>query len=125
VLRFLKIEMILVLGDSNFRNTMEEFGESLSATIGHQISFCMTTSNESMKLQLENRTDSPKIVVIGSPLNEIVAKYNENKKKGRAETIREVLEEQNKLVRQAAEANENVLFLLVPPFLRLEPSWLK
>jgi hypothetical protein len=117
--------MILMLGDSNFRNMMEEHGESLSAVVGEPINFYMSTSNESMKIQLENRSDNPKIVIIGSPLNEIVAKYNDNKKKGRAETIREVLEEQNKLVRQAASANENVLFLLVPPFLRLDPVWIK
>jgi hypothetical protein len=116
--------MILLLGDSNFRNTMEEHGESLTAAIGEELKFFMVTSNESLKLQLENRDDEPKIVVIGTPLNEIVHKYNDNKKKGRAETIREVLEEQNKLVRQAASANSQVLFLLVPPFYRAEPQWI-
>jgi hypothetical protein len=116
--------MILLLGDSNFRNMIQEHGESLSAAVGEEVKFSMATSNESLKLQLENREDTPKIVIIGAPLNEINQKYNENKKKGRAETIREVLEEQNKLVRQAAIANDQVLFILVPPFYRAEPQWI-
>ncbi len=116
--------MILLLGDSNFRNMMEEHGESLSAAVGEEIKFFMATSNESIKLHLEGRTDEPKMVVIGTPLNEIVQKYNDNKKKGRAETIREVLEEQNKLVRLAAAANTGVLFVLVPPFHRADPQWI-
>ncbi len=97
--------MILLLGDSNFRNTLEEHGESLTASIGEEIKFFMVTSNESLKLQLENREDEPKIVVIGTPLNEIVHKYNDNKKKGRAETIREVLEEQNPWTRRGSTIN--------------------
>jgi hypothetical protein len=116
--------MILLLGDSNFRNMIQDHGEALKVSIGEEIKFFMTTSNESLKLQLENREDEPKIVVIGSNLNEIVHKYNENKKRGRAETIREILEEQVKLVKQAALANTQVLFVLVPPFHRGEPQWI-
>jgi archaellum component FlaC len=117
--------MILILGDSNFRNMIEVHGEELSTNVGEEIKFHMATSNETTRIHLENRTDSPKIVIIGSPINEIVQKYNENKKKGRAETIRDVLEEQQKIVKAAAEANGQVLFLLVPPFLRLDPVWFK
>jgi hypothetical protein len=119
------LKMILILGDSNFRNTIQEHGDNLKAATGEEIKFFMCTSNESTKIQLEGRTDSPTIVIIGTPLNEIVHKYNANKKTGRAETIKEVLEEQNKLVRKAAEANPQVLFVLVPPFLRLDPIWIK
>jgi len=75
---------------------IEVHGEELSANIGEEIKFQMATSNETTRIHLENRADSPKIVIIGSPINEIVQKYNENKKKGRAETIRDVLEEQQK-----------------------------
>jgi hypothetical protein len=117
--------MILLLGDSNFRNMMEVHGEALSANVGEEIKFHMATSNETIRIHLEGRTDTPKVVIIGSPINEIVLKYNENKKKGRAETIKEVLEEQYKIVKAAAEANGDVLFLLVPPFLRLDPQWFK
>jgi hypothetical protein len=117
--------MLLVLGDSNFRNTIEQFGAEMRNECDEEVKFVMTTSNESTKVQLENRTDSPKIVVVGPPLNEIVYKYNENRKRGRAETIKEVIEEQNKLIRQAAAANPGVIFLIVPPFLRNEPAWIK
>jgi hypothetical protein len=116
--------MILILGDSNFRNMIQDHGEAMKATIGEEIKFNMTTSNESLKLQLQNREDEPKVVIIGCPLNEVNQKYNENKKRGRAETIREVLEEQSKLVKQAALDNDQVLFVLVPPFYRAEPQWL-
>ncbi len=121
----LKAIMILILGDSNYRNMLEEHGESMKASTSEEIKFFMCTSNESTRLQLENRSDSPKIIVIGCPLNEIVHKYNDNKKKGRAETIKDILEEQNKIVRSAANANPNILYVLVPPFLRLEPIWIK
>jgi hypothetical protein len=117
--------MLLLLGDSNYRNTMETFGEVFTAQINEEVKFFMTTSNESLRLQLTNRTDQPKIVVIGAPVNEIVLKYNENKKRGRAETIREVLEEQNKIVTAAALANTQTVFLLVPPFTRKDPPWIK
>jgi hypothetical protein len=117
--------MILILGDSNFRNMIQDHGEAMKASVGEEIKFNMTTSNESLKLQLQNREDSPKVVIIGCPLNEINQKYNENKKRGRAETIREVLEEQSKLVKQAALDNDQVLFVLVPPFYRAEPQWIR
>jgi hypothetical protein len=117
--------MLLLLGDSNYRNTMETFGEAFTSQIGEEVKFFMTSSNESLRLQLTNRPDQPKIVVIGAPVNEIVHKYNENKKKGRAETIREVLEEQNKIVTEAALANTQTVFLLVPPFIRNDPPWIK
>jgi hypothetical protein len=120
-----KRTMILILGDSNFRNMIEVHGEALSTSVGEEIKFHMSTSNETTRIHLENRTDSPKIVIVGSPINEIVQKYNENKKKGRAETIRDILEEHHKIVKAAAEANGEVLFLLVPPFLRLDPAWFK
>jgi hypothetical protein len=117
--------MIVILGDSNYRNMLDEHSESLSASISEEIKFFMCTSNESTRIQLEGRTDNPKIILVGCPLNEIVHKYNDNKKKGRAETIKDILEEQNKMIRSAASACPQTLFVLVPPFLRLEPVWIK
>ncbi len=119
------LKMIVILGDSNYRNMLEDYNDSLTASAGEEIKFFMCTSNESTKIQLEGRNDNPKIILVGCPLNEIVHKYNDNKKKGRAETIKEILEEQNKMVRTAANANPQTLYLLVPPFLRLDPVWIK
>ncbi len=117
--------MLLILGDSNFRNALETFGEALSAKIGEELKFFMASSNETIKIHLNNKDLHPKIVVIGTPLNEIVHKYNANKKTGRAETIKEVLEEQNKIVTEAAQLNPNTLYLMVPPFMRGDPQWIK
>ncbi len=116
--------MILCLGDSNFRNTLETNKERLEASLGEEVVFKMATSNESIKAHLEALTDEPSIIIIGTPVNEVVKITTSNKNKGRDETLRAVIEEQSKIVHQSALARPNVLHIMFPPFQRLEPAWM-
>jgi hypothetical protein len=116
--------MIVCLGDSNFRNTCEANKERLEASIGEEIAFKMATSNESIKAHLEAMTEDPSIIVIGTPVNEVVKIVSNNKNKGRDETLRVIIEEQSKIVHQSAISRPGVLHILFPPFLRLEPAWM-
>jgi len=64
----------------------------------------MITSNESLKTTLEKleQKQVPKILVFGAPLNEIVHKLKTCQKKGRDETIKTVIDEQNKIINASA-----------------------
>jgi hypothetical protein len=116
--------MILFYGDSNVRNMLEQHKLELCSSLNEEIEFKMVTSNESLKTQLESLTDEPKVIVIGTPLNEIVKTVSTNKNKGRDETIRTVIEEMSKIVHNSAVTRGNTLHLLVPPFFRVEPPWI-
>jgi len=48
---------VLILGDSNFRNTLEKNGERLSASVGEKIKFVGCATNEFLKAELE-KTDA-------------------------------------------------------------------
>ena len=117
--------MILIIGDSNYRNTIIPNGDRLSAAIGEEVKFSMITNNESLKVELDGRTDSPKIIVIGAPLNEIAFKVSKNASRGRDATVKAVVEEQNKIITKSAGEKVACLHLLCPPFLRQEPKWLE
>jgi hypothetical protein len=120
--------MILIIGDSNFRNVLDTHGEALSATIKEKITFLMNTSNESLKTELGKlAAPLPKIIIVSAPLNEIVQKAKQAPKKGRADIIKAVVEEQNKIVNISAKADGRlgIIHLLIPPFLRSEPTWME
>ena len=117
--------MILIIGDSNFRNTVVSNEERLAAATREEIKFVMATNNESLKLELEGREDTPKIIIIGAPLNEVAYKISKNSKRGKDETVRSVVEEQNKIVSKSATEKDQCLHLIVPPFLRQEPKWIE
>jgi hypothetical protein len=117
-------KMILCLGDSNFRNTCEVNKERLEASIGEEFTFKMATSNESVKAHLEAMTEGPSIIIIGTPINEVVKITSNNKNKGRDETMRAIIEELSKIVHQSAVSWPGTLHILFPPFLRLEPAWM-
>jgi hypothetical protein len=119
------VTMIVMLGDSNYRNTIHTNKDRLVASVGEEVSFAMTTSNETLKIHLESLKDETKIVVIGCPLNEVVQRVNKAPKKGRDEVLRSVLEEQNKIVTASALNKKETLDLIVPPFYRANPEWLK
>jgi len=74
---------------------------------------------------MEKIEASPKMIIIGPPLNEIATKIKDGKKKGKDETIKQVIEAQNKLVNQYAEFHTDTVFVIVPPFLRKEPTWME
>jgi hypothetical protein len=118
---------VVMIGDSNLRNMLEESRERLSTAVGEEIVFKMATSNESTKAHLESldkMDQQPKIIIVLTPLNEVVKILQRSQGKGRDETLRSVIEEQNKIVHASAEKKPNTLHVLVPPFLRLEPSWI-
>ena len=117
--------MILILGDSNYRNTILPNGDRLSTATGEEVVFCMVSNNESLKVELEGRKDSPKIIVIGAPLNEIAFKVAKNASKGRDATVRAVVEEQIKIITKSAGEKTQCLHLICPPFLRQEPKWIE
>jgi hypothetical protein len=73
--------MIVILGDSNYRNTVHTNKDRLAASVGEEVSFAMTTSNETLKIHLESLKEETKIVVIGCPLNEVVQRVNRAPKK--------------------------------------------
>jgi hypothetical protein len=116
---------VLLLGDSNMRNTWEANKDRLSAAVGEEVVFKMSTSNESIKAHLEGAGTQPKIVFIAPPLNEVVKTVQKSPAKGRDATLREVIGELGKIVHDNAKSNATALHILIPPFLRLEPSWIQ
>ena len=117
--------MILVLGDSNYRNMIEVYGETLSSSVGDEVVFEFVSSVESLRLALTTREDTPSVVIIGSPLNEIATRINKNQKKGKDETVKTVIQEQVRTVALSAEANPTCLHLIMPPFIRQDPKWIE
>jgi len=89
----------------------------------------MITSNESLKTTLEKleQKQVPKILVFGAPLNEIVHKLKTCQKKGRDETIKTVIDEQNKIINASAntEGRLGAIHLMVQPFMRQDPPWME
>ncbi len=117
--------MILVLGDSNYRDTLHQYGQALNDSVSEEIKFEFINSNESLKASLAAREDNPKIIIIGSPLNEIALKVRSDKKKGRDETVRLVVEEQINIVEESSAKLSNTLHLVMPPFMRQDPAWIE
>jgi len=120
--------MILLIGDSNYRNLLDTYGEALSAAVKEKINFLMNTSNESLRVELAKKGNpEPKIIIVAAPLNEIVHKAKQAPKKGRADIIKAVVEEQNRIVNTSAtkDGRLGTIHLLVPPFLRVEPTWME
>ena len=117
--------MIIIFGDSNYRDMLDAHGERLSKAVKEKITFFLNTSNESLKSQLEKLDYAPKIILVAAPLNEIAHRVKIGGKKGRDETIKIVMEEQNKIVTASANVDGRLgtIHLLVPPFLRQDPPW--
>ncbi len=114
---------IHLLGDSNLRNTLEINTDRLVTATSEEFIFKMATSNESIKTYLEAIMEDPKIIFIMTPLNEVCKTVQKNQAKGRDETLRAVIEETSKIVHASAAVRKNTLHVLIPPFLRLDPSW--
>lgn len=119
-------KMILIIGDSNYRNTLDKYGEQLSLAVGEKINFILNSTNETMRVALET-AHHYKIIVVTAPLNEIAHRVKTGGKKGRDETIKNVIEEQNKLINVSAikEGRLGVIHLLMPPIMRQEPAWME
>jgi hypothetical protein len=118
----------VIIGDSNCRNTLDVHGETLSALVKEKINFVMMMSNETLKVTLEKLgSPSPKIILVAAPLNEIAFKAKQAPKKGRAELIKAVVEDQNRIVNTSANTDGRLglIHLMIPPFLRTDPNWME
>jgi hypothetical protein len=75
-----KLNMILLLGDSNLRQTFEEYGEQLKSSLDCDIVYEQTSHNETIKAALEKERDpKPTVIYINSILNEISNKVSRGK----------------------------------------------
>ncbi len=117
--------MILLTGDSNYREVYKKFKNKIEDETKEKVIFKQYTTNESLKLVLagENGKERPKVFLIGAGLNEAAAK-SKSKGKGRDEILRSVANEQNTIVLKQAEKDKTSLFGMTPPFLRLDPAWI-
>jgi len=118
--------MILLAGDSNYRDVYNRFKKKIETETKEKVIFKQYTTNESLKLILangEDKTTRPKVFLIGAGLNEVTAKAK-NKSKGCDELIRTVANEQNTVVLKQAEKDSSSIFGMIPPFLRNDPPWL-
>ncbi len=81
-------------------------------------------SNEAIKLALETMEDINKYshIYIGSLLNEITAKGKVAKT--RDEVIAQVTKTQADIIKTFASRHVTTEFLIVPPFLRMDPPWI-
>lgn len=117
-------KMIVILGDSNIRQTLDNHQAEIEAAVNDKVVFEQVTTNEALKIALDQQREvQPWLFYISSILNEIAGKTG--KGKPREETIRAVTLEQNEKVNEKAEENGAVLFLIGYPYLRLEPKWIE
>jgi hypothetical protein len=117
--------MILCLGDSNLRRTLDVYKEQLEEDLEEEIIYEQVTNNESLKLSLEAQRESqPTIVYISTILNEIVAKMGRSKVI-KEDTINSIVAEQNTIINQAANLNTGSLYLICNPMVRKEPAWIE
>ena len=120
--------MIVVIGDSNFRELMNSHKDQIEAEVSENIVFRQATTNESLKIALAEESEDgekPKVIFVGANLNEIASRVTKSKKQGRDETVKTVVMEQNSIVNKWAWDNPTSLVILVPPFLRLDPVWME
>ena len=120
--------MIVIIGDSNYREICTSLKGKFETDLGEKIIFRQATTNESLKLVLEEEEESgekPKVIVVGANLNEIATRVTKNQKKGRDETVKTVVMEQNSAINKWALEHRDTMVLVVPPFLRKEPPWME
>jgi len=115
--------MILLLGDSNFRNTIETYSASLNAQVKDTVIFEFCSSVESVKLATSNREVTPTVILYGAPFNEVVTKVAKNPAIGRDEMVKRVAKDFVGTVVQSARDHPTTLHLIIPPFMRQEPKW--
>ena len=118
--------MIVVIGDSNYREICATLKDKIESETGERLIFRQATTNESLKIMLEEEEengDKPKVIMVGANLNEISTRAKGNK--GRDEMVKTVVMEQNCAVNKWAEEHQDTLILVAPPFLRTEPHWME
>ena len=118
--------MIIVIGDSNYREICGTLKDKIESEVGEKLTFRQATNNESLKIALDEEEvngDKPKVILVGANLNEIALRAKGNK--GRDEVVKTVVMEQNCAVNKWAEDHQETLILLLPPFLRKDPVWME
>jgi hypothetical protein len=114
--------MILLVGDSNLRNVVEENQKAISTKLNDEIVFEQAGTNESLKTILEASTTEYNQVVIATLLNEITKLGKAVKT--RDDIINTVTKQQAEIVAKHAELHPNTRYIVLPPFMRFEPPWL-
>ena len=107
--------MIVVVGDSNYREICTTLKDKIEAEIGEKLVFRQATTNESLKIALEEEEEdggTPKVILVGANLNEIATRAKGNK--GRDEMVKTVVMEQNSAVNKWAHEHQESLVLLAP-----------
>ena len=118
--------MIIIIGDSNYRDVCTSLKEKMEAEVGETIVFKQASTNESLKIMLEEEIregETPKVIIVGANLNEIATRAKGNK--GRDEMVKTVVMEQNCAVNKWAQEHQESMVLLAPPFLRMDPHWME
>jgi hypothetical protein len=117
--------MLLCLGDSNLRRTLDVYKEQLEEHLEEEIVYEQVTNNESLKLSLEaQRNTQPSVVYISTILNEIVAKMGRSKTI-KEDTINSIVADQNTIINKSASSNTGSLYLISNPMVRKEPQWIE
>ena len=118
--------MIIIIGNSIYREICATMKERIEAEVGEKVIFRQATTNESLKVALEEEEengDKPKVILVGANLNEIATRAKGNK--SRDEMVKTVVMEQNSAVNRWAEEHQEALVLLAPPLLRTDPHWIE
>ena len=118
--------MIIIIGDSNYRDICSTLKDNIEAEVGENIIFKQASTNESLKILLEEEEkdgEKPKVIIVGANLNEIATRAKGNK--GRDEMVKTVVMEQNSAVNKWALDRQESMILLAPPFLRTDPHWIE
>jgi hypothetical protein len=114
--------MILIIGDSNLRNVVEENQLEIKNKLGEEIVFEQAGTNDSVKAILEANEVPYNRIVIGTLLNEIgrLARIV----KTRDDIINNITKEQADIIAKNAKENEDTKYIVLPPFMRFEPTWI-
>ncbi len=116
--------MIYFIGDSNLRGSIEDNQALLATAFNDPPIFEQAGSNEAVKIALETMEDVSKYshIYIATLLNEITAKGK--LVKTRDEVIGQVTKAQADIIQVFAAKHPMTEFIVVPPFLRMEPAWM-
>ncbi len=110
--------MILIIGDSNYRELVNKHKQQLEDETGETIIFKQCTTNDSLRLVLSSAGEGgevPKVFVIGAGLNKCATKVKQSTKKKPEDVVKAIANDQNTVVLRQAENENKSIFVLVPP----------
>ena len=115
--------MILIIGDSNFRNVIEEQQRLLQAKFKVDVVFEQAGTNEALKTILEAKDlTSYSRIVIATILNEIAVKGKVAKT--RDEVINNTTKDQIDIIAKYADELPGTIFTIMQPLMRQDPPWM-